>query len=246
LDRESNKPTTAKSFILWKDPENPIHKLQWDFVDYVSNLVNSYKNKTDSAWISAREKLDIAIASDQFWWASIKPWWSLEMVEQGAYLLKDVVITLNVGKEQELVAESYYREIIDHAFEWQRSGYIRNKHLENSSTYLKEPFNTRAPSEWYNQIILEFEDEMKKSAEKRDFEKAIKWRDAVIKLKRGTDIYDVLHVVDELWSARTIPSVKPFLEHNWEEFSTFAKDTFRDVPDKTAFENWKNRNSSNK
>jgi hypothetical protein len=88
---------------------------------------------------------------------------------------------------------------------------------------MKEPFMKRAPAEWYNQIILEFEDEMNKAAQRKDFEKAIKWRDALIKLRNQTDMYDILHVVDELWSARRIPSVKPYLEHKPEELSEFIK-----------------------
>ena len=76
-------------------------------------------------------------------------------------------------------------------------------------------------------MILEFEDQMEKSAKAHDYEKAIKWRDAIYKLKLGTDIYDVLHVVDELWTARKIPSVKPFLQHKPGEFSPFVKKHFR-------------------
>ena len=105
---------------------------------------------------------------------------------------------------------------------------------------MKEPFNQRTPAEWHNQMILEFEDEMKKAAGNMDYEKAIKWRDAVIKIKKGTDIYDVLHVVDELWTVRNIPSVKPFLKHAWGEFSSFAKGNFKDVKDEKDFEKQKN------
>jgi hypothetical protein len=106
---------------------------------------------------------------------------------------------------------------------------------------MRDPFNKRAPAEWYNQIVLEFEAEMKSAAEKQEYEKAIKWRDALTKLKAGTDIYDVLHVVDELWTARNIPAVKPFLAHSWEEFSQLAKDHFRDVKDISEFNKWKDK-----
>ena len=227
LDREQNVPTTAKSFILWRDPENPIHKLQWELLDLAVSEVNNYDNKAESRYLEARGLLDSAIASDQFWWASAKPWWSLEMLEQGAYALKTVLSTLASDSQCAKTAEELYRRILDQAFEWQRTGYIRKKHLDNSSTHMKEPFKKRAPAEWYNQMILEFEDEMNKAAQRRDFEKAIKWRDALIKLHNETDIYDVLHVVDELWSARSIPEVKPFLEHKPDEFSDFAKNLFR-------------------
>ena len=227
IDREHIVATSARSFILWQDPENPIHTLQWKLAILAMQSVQDFPNKTSENYLKARALLDMAISSDQFWWASAKPWWSLEMIEQGAYGLKAVLITLEPDSLSAKEAEVLYRAILDQAFDWQRSGYIRKKHLENSGTYMKEPFNTRAPAEWYNQIILEFEDEMTRAATKREFEKAIKWRDALIKLKNGTDIYDVLHVVDELWAARNIPQLKPFVEHKPEELSKFSRDYFR-------------------
>jgi hypothetical protein len=142
-------------------------------------------------------------------------------------MLKEVIATLTEDSELNEKAEYYYRAILDQAFEWQRSGYIRKRHLDNSATYMKEPFAERAPAEWYNQIILEFEDELNRAVEAKDFERAIKWRDALMKIKAKTDIYDVLHVVDELWSARSIPELKPFLEHVWEDFSEGIQEYMR-------------------
>jgi len=238
LDKEKTTQTTAKSFILWQDPSNPIHTLQWAFVKFVLNEVNAYKDHTQSKWQSARSMLDYAIASDQFWWASTKPWWSLELIEQGAFMLREVIYKLDASSQSKTTAADFYRKILDQAFEWQRNGYIRKRHLESSATFMKAPFKKRAPAEWYNQLVLEFEDEMKKAANNQDFEKAIKWRDALLKLKQGNDIYDVLHVVDELWSARNIPAIKPFFEHSWEDFSDFAKGYFRDIKTKEDFEDW--------
>lgn len=248
IDREKKvENTKANSFMLWKDPSNPIHVLQWEFLDFITEKVNNSANKNAEEWKKARFLLDMAEASDQFWWASAKPWWSLEMIESGAYDMKQVMNTLYKfpdGSAEIARAEVLYRKILDKAFEWQRTGYIRQKHLQNSSTYLKAPFKERAPAEWYNQIVLEFEDEIKKCAASQDFEKAIKWRDALTKLRAGTDIYDILHVVDELWTVRRIPVVKPFLTHEWEEFSTYAKENFRDARDKNEFEAWKKNKQS--
>ena len=149
------------------------------------------------------------------------------MIEAGAYELKKLVETVQgTSKEEKMRAEEYYHQILELAFEWQRTGKIRQAHREAQGAWKNIPFSERAPAEWYNQIILEFEDEMKKASQNLEFEKAIKWRDAVIKLKEGTDIYDVLHVVDELYTMRKIPSVKPFLEHKEKEFSEFAKQHF--------------------
>jgi hypothetical protein len=239
LDKEKTKKTSDRSFILWKDPQNPIHTLQWQLAELAINEVHSYKNKSAANYLQARDRLDRALSSDQYWWASAKPWWSLEMLEQGAYELKLVLSTLKASPQSMQRSEELYRGILDKAFEWQRTGYIRKKHLENSSTYLKPTLSERTNSEWYNQLILEFEDQMKSAAAEREFEKAVKWRDAIEKLTLGNDIYDVLHVVDELWSARAIPSVKPFFDHKWGEFSEYAKKHFKGVENEQAFESWK-------
>ena len=81
------------------------------------------------------------------------------------------------------------------------------------------------------------------SAQRRDFEKAIKWRDALLKIQLETDIYDVLHVVDELWSAKHLPNLKAFVEFEWDELSDFVKPYLIDREGnrltKEAFEIWK-------
>ncbi|OGC77078.1 hypothetical protein A2619_01650 [candidate division WWE3 bacterium RIFOXYD1_FULL_39_9] len=243
LDREKNQPTEARSFILWKDPENPIHTMQWDLTNHVMDYVHNFPNKDSEQYAKARHMLDMALASDQYWWASAKPWWSLEMIEMGAYEMKLVLETLGADEETMIKADNLYRGILDKAFEWQRTGVIRKKHLSNSGTYLKEPFKNRTPADWYNLMILEFESEMNIAAGRREYEKAIKWRDALLKIENGSDIYDVLHVVDELWTAKHLPTLKAFLQHDWGELTEFSKD-FLIGPDgkkldRETFEKWK-------
>ncbi len=164
------------------------------------------------------------------------------MIEQGAFALKGVLRTLEIDDSMKK-GEELYRAILDKAFEWQRTGHIRKKHVKDSGTYMKEPLKERAPNEWFNQLVLEFEYEMDKAVEKQNFEKAIKWRDALTKIKGGSDIYDIKHVVDDLWLGRNVPwaepQVKPFLEHAWAEFSDFAKDHFIGVTSEEEFEDWK-------
>ncbi len=218
----------SHSFILWNDPANPIHATQWEFTYFVINLVK--KLPKNAPWYKEiREKLDKALQSDQYWWASAKPWWSLEMIESGAYNLKDVVLSIpNVSQRIKSKAEKYYRRIVDLAFSKQRSGIIRKTHREVFGTLRARPYKQRVLPGMFNSMVLEFEDEMNKAVEKREFEKAIKWRDAIYKLKSGMDIYDVLHVVDDLRQVRYLPSLKSFWEHSPEEFSDFAKENFLD------------------
>lgn len=218
LDQE-RKIVNEHPFLLWQDPGNPIHDLQWKFLHWVIELVHrKAANKG-----AVRELLDRALSSDQFWWASAKPWWSLEMIEAGAFRLREIVRQIPGINQREINrALLYYQQILEHAFAWQRSGKIRDAYRK-AGDWKKIPFKKRAPADWYNQVILEFEDEMKKAVAKLEFEKAIKWRDAIIKLKKGHDIYDVFHVVDELHAVRKIPSLKPFRDHRPEEISEFAR-----------------------
>lgn len=229
----------ANSFTLWHDPENPIHSAQWELTNLAIVTVNGYADKISPTWLTARTELDYAIASDQYWWASARPWWSLEMIELGAFTLKNIILNLDVTLEVKQHAESLYRTILDKAFEWHRTGYVQQVHMSYAAYHEKKPFKDQTHLEWYNQVILEFEDEMNKAASTMNYELAVKWRDAIIKLKQGNDIFDVLHVIDELWSARNIPSVKPFFDHTYEEFSTFAKEYFLGFKTKEEFEEWK-------
>jgi len=222
--KKEKKIVATHPFILWQHPDNPIHKLQWEFTYFVIDEIE--KNKNLTIYQKLREKLDQAISSDQYWWASAQPWWSLEMIEQGAYNLKEIIFSLPDKKAQQK-AEKYYQEILKIAFDWQRTGKIREIYRWFYKTAQKVPFKKRALTEWYNLIILEFEDEMKKAIENLEFEKAIKWRDAICKLKEGTDIYDILHVVDDLRITRQLPSLKGFYEHSFDEFSSLVKEAFK-------------------
>lgn len=228
LDKE-RKIVTNHPFLLWKDPQNPIHSSQWKLTRLAIKTVNG-KSETVSQkkWQRARSLLDEALSSDQYWWASGKPWWSLEMVEVGAYNLVKVIYTATKpGSKARIAADNLYKRILDQAFFWQRSGFIRRQHRQAAGNWINVPFKIRAPVEWYNQIILEFEDEMKKAARNLEFEKAIKWRDAIYKLNTGSDVFDVLHVVDELQAIRKIPSLKPLLLQENSEISKFAKRYFQ-------------------
>lgn len=225
LDKEQ-KVISPYPFILWQHPENQIHKLQWEFTYFTIAHLHKFPTHHPN-YKKARKKLDQALSSDQYWWASARPWWSLEMIEQGAYNLKEVILTLPDEKAKKK-AEKYYQEILKVAFDWQRTGKIREIYRRFYKTRQKTPFRERTITVWYNLMILEFEDEMKKAVDNFEFEKAIKWRDAIAKLKEGTDIYDVLHIVDDLRITRHLPSLKSFYEHSADEFSLLTKKSFKD------------------
>jgi len=227
LEKEKRHP-----FTLWQDPKNPIHRWQWEFTYFVIDLVKKL-DKQALVYEEIRQRLDKAISSDQYWWASARPWWSLEMIEQGVFNLREIALAIpNISQKTKEKAEIYYREIIDLAFEKQRSGLIRQAHREAFKTVKLRPYKKRVLPADFNSMVLEFEDEMNKAIEKQEFEKAIKWRDAIYKLKSGMDIHDVLHVVDDLRTVRGLPSLKGYWEHAPSELSKFAKEYFVTHKDK--------------
>ncbi len=187
-------------FLSWEDPENIIHKWQWKFTGLVLREVYNM-NKTHPRYELVREKMDTALASDHFWWASAKPWWSLEMIEYGAYILLDTLRHIpDIKKEFIDEGRDYYEKIISTAFNWQRTGKIRSM-MQSQNSILRIPFKDRtlgrpgAENVYY--AFLAMMERLKKEAAKQgEYEQAILWRDAIFKLKHKLDIYDTMNAID--------------------------------------------------
>ncbi len=190
-------------FLSWHDPENIIHKFQWDLLNLV--LEEFYKvDLSLPAYDILRKKMDNALLSDHFWWASAKPWWSLEMIEIGAWTLLDVLKSLpNVSGEKISAAQNLYTKIISTAFNWQRTGRIRQMMKEQRSI-TRIPFKDRTISRGGVEkgVYYAFVDMIKRlekeAIKKKEYEKAILWRDAIYKLKNKLDIYDTISAIDLL------------------------------------------------
>jgi len=108
-------------YSRWYHPQNSIHKMQWDFTNFAIEIVNKAKEGKDKNYMDARKKLDFALYSCHFWWASAQPWWSIEMIERGAYALLETVNacqTATPGEKRK--AKRYYHRIVETAFDWLR------------------------------------------------------------------------------------------------------------------------------
>ena len=189
--------------LSWSDPENIVHKWQWDFTDLVLKEVYAM-DKNHTRYKFVREKMDIALSSDQFFWASAKPWWSVEMIEAGAFNLLDTIRHIpDIAPEKLEKAGHYYEKIISTAFKWQRTGKIRQMMREQGSI-LRIPFKDRTIGKGGAEkgVYYAFADMMKKlekgAAKNGEYEKAILWRDAIYKLKNKLDIYDTINAIDLL------------------------------------------------
>jgi hypothetical protein len=204
-------------FLSWRDPENEIHAWQWEFVELCLAELKKLDRKK-AAYENVREAMDRALASDHFWWASAKPWWSVEMIEDGAYHLLDTIRKIpNCSDATLLRARDLYERIISTAFHWQRTGRVR-KMMKDQNEILRIPFKERtlgkggAEKGVYYAFLEMMHKLEKKAYESREYEKAILWRDAIYKLENKHDIYDAINVIDLLRVKITNEEVEKTIE----------------------------------
>jgi hypothetical protein len=190
-------------FLSWSDPENSIHKWQWELLELVLKELYAL-DKSHPSYEIARRKMDSALASDHFWWASAKPWWSMEMIEDGAYRLLEALQAIpNVKTDKVAEANRLYQNIVSKGFNWQRTGKIREM-MQEQRTITRIPFVDRTVSRGgeeigvYDAFMQMFSDLEKKARDAGEYEKAILWRDSIYKFKNKLDIYDAINAIDLL------------------------------------------------
>jgi alpha-amylase/alpha-mannosidase (GH57 family) len=115
-------------YPLWSDKNNPVHVMQWEHLDLCIDITHKAVEVADGASslelaMVARTALDPALHSCQFWWASKKPMWNINMIYRGMTLQREVM--LNAYKaislsncKPEIKKEYYYRVVAGrHIFE---------------------------------------------------------------------------------------------------------------------------------
>lgn len=92
--KPSSWSTTAQDidagnpFPLWKDKDNEIHRLQWEHMQICMELCSKAQQVADNEESKhfagiARGLLERALQSDQFWWASRRPMWNINLIHVG-------------------------------------------------------------------------------------------------------------------------------------------------------------------
>ena len=204
-------------FYPWKNPQNKVHQLQWKFFHYLLGLSH---HKVLSA--PTKNKLYKAMASDQFFWASGEPWWSIEMIEKGAWIMLETLKSLSpIKKSQITQGEEYYKNIISTAFWWQRSGKIEKKaelYKEETRIPFKKRTLEKGKPEVYQAFIEMMRRKMWQATKKKNFERAILWRDAIWKLETKNDIYDTIHAVDLLRSEVSDKKLRMLMDRYKEKY----------------------------
>ncbi len=172
-------------FSRWRDETNVIHKMQWELTDLAIASVAKLKD-TDAHFSHIRHELDRAIHSDQYWWASASPWWSIEMMESGAKELKDVVVNNPASTEKERArAIELYQGIVFTAFEWQRTDKIseRIKASDEDVTQRITKELPHIPLAEFEGMIRNLEKQMLTSAKNKEYERAAQLRDRITELE---------------------------------------------------------------
>lgn len=127
----SSQPEDLKRgapYRLWHDHENEIHMLQWPLTYHITSLVDQAESQGDPRAAEARERLDAALASDQYWWASAEPWWSREIVVRETKEMVDVIKNLkSVTSGDRRHAEELYGMIVRETERWNKEGIAKKR-----------------------------------------------------------------------------------------------------------------------
>jgi hypothetical protein len=172
-------------FSRWFDPKNEIHALQWELTELALTVVHN-SDTNDPGFDPARTLLDRSIHSDQYWWASAKPWWSLEMIERGAKELKDTVLAAPAaGTNEKRRAEELYQRILYTGFDWQRSGKVEELAHEEDEEVRQHTDQgiPKLPRSEVEKITKNLTAEMYAVAERQEYERAAQLRDRIQELQ---------------------------------------------------------------
>lgn len=126
------------------------------------------------------------------------------MIESGAFDLVSVLEKVPSLAPKKLDrAKSLYRAIVSTAFDWQRTGKIREMN-RGRNNYQRIAFKDRTLGVGgkeacvYEAFVAMLKTQEQVAREKGEYEKAILWRDAIYKIETKNDIYDAINAIDLL------------------------------------------------
>jgi len=175
-------------FARWLDEDNEIQRMQWELTNLAIDLVHKAEKEDSQSqgFLEARHALDRALHSDQYWWASARPWWSIEMIERGGKEFFDAIRHIpNLDPKILEKAKNLYHDIVFTAFEWQRSGKVDElSKAEDEDIRQRTDANiSRIPKEEVEKMISKLREEMKGVVAGEEFERAAQFRNRIKELQ---------------------------------------------------------------
>lgn len=171
-------------YSRWFNKNNEIHIMQWQLSNLAISLVNKLNSK-NSHYQKIRHELDRALHSDQYWWASAQPWWSLELIESGAKDLRDVIFSLpKIGLNIKNKAEKLYHNIVLTGFQWQKTDKLKNLAAEADEDVTQRMIKgvPKISAQEFNKIINGLKLQIKSAVNKEEYERAAQIRDRIKEL----------------------------------------------------------------
>lgn len=172
-------------FSRWYNKNNDIHRWQWQLTNLAIGEFYKLPGK-HPAYQKIRNGLDKSLHSDQYWWASAMPWWSLELIEKGAKEFVDVILKNPASsKKSKILAEGLYKKIIFTGFAWQKSGKIEalSKSSDEDVTQRITKEMPYIPLTEFNGIVANLKNQMLTAANNLEYERAAQIRDRVRELE---------------------------------------------------------------
>jgi alpha-amylase/alpha-mannosidase (GH57 family) len=84
-------------YPLWNTPHNTVHRLQWEHMNVCLDIFQEAEDKNDGDkpmlfFKTAREMLDMALHSCQFWWANKGKMWNENLINKGLILQEEAIL----------------------------------------------------------------------------------------------------------------------------------------------------------
>jgi len=108
-------------YPLWLEKGNEVHRLQWEHLAITIALVDKAVEVSDSDETKrfatiARGLLDRALHSCQFWWASRRPMWDINLIHKGLLEQHQAIVNayraINLSQADEDVKKDYYHKLV--------------------------------------------------------------------------------------------------------------------------------------
>lgn len=127
-------------YALWRHPNNAVHTAQWDLTAHLQSVLATYHDTGSPEFAEARSRMDRALASDQYWWASCRPWWSTDMIIAGAQRLTAVAEPLSLSDRQKAHTAKLYDTLRSLVQQWQDTGIPAQLQEEYKNEHNIQPY----------------------------------------------------------------------------------------------------------